>query len=104
VRVELTSAAIRDLASIDAWYAERVEPELLDRWRAAVEEISITLARHAEIGTVIRSSIAPNGALRSIRMPAPFGAHRVFYVLEPTQVRVLRVLHEARERERWIPT
>jgi plasmid stabilization system protein ParE len=102
VKVDLTTAAIRDLASIDAWYAERAEPEVLIRWRDAAERAFESLTRHPEIGAVIPTSRKRLVELRSLRMPEPFHAYRAFYVLDSEQIRVLRVLHEARDRERWI--
>jgi plasmid stabilization system protein ParE len=102
VIVELSTAAIQDLQSIDTWYFERSGAQLLASWRDAAEEVLDTLARHPEIGAIIHGAARPLGTCRSVRMPGPFGAYRVYYALEPSVLRVLRVLHEARERKRWL--
>ncbi|MBL8898334.1 MAG: type II toxin-antitoxin system RelE/ParE family toxin [Planctomycetes bacterium] len=104
MKVDLTSTAIRDLSSIDARYAERVEAEMLSRWRMAAEHVFESLARHPEIGAVVPWSGTTRAEFRSLRMPEPCHAYRVFYVLETHQLRVLRVLHVARAPWRWTPS
>jgi plasmid stabilization system protein ParE len=90
VRVSFAESALRDLAGIQAWYADEGIPAVGERLVAAIFERVQMLADHPDIGRVVPEFEQP--VLRELIHP-PF---RIVYRRDASRVRIVRVWRSER--------
>jgi len=98
-RLSLTDAAVNDILEQADWYEQQADARLSDRWERAISQTLLRIIRNPRSGTLC--SLAAD-QLRGVRY-APvtgFAKQLVFYLVEKDELRVLRVIHGARDLER----
>jgi toxin ParE1/3/4 len=92
MRLVLRRQAKDDLREAFSWYEER-QPGLGDSFRAAVDSILSSIQEHPSMYPRVDHSIR-----RAATERFPFG---VFYRIDGDTIRVIAILHNARNPERW---
>jgi len=92
MRLVLRPQAKGDLDEAFHWYEER-QPGLGRSFRASVESILSSIREHPSMYPRVDSSIR-----RASTDRFPFG---IFYQIDGDTIRVIAILHNARNPERW---
>jgi toxin ParE1/3/4 len=101
-RVLKREAAKRDLVAQWVWYAENASIEIADRFIAAADLTTATLARQPDIGTPL---LVKKAALQGMRrFPVSDGFEKILLFYFPLQegIDLVRVVHSARDFGRLI--
>lgn len=92
MRLVLRPQAKRDLGEAFAWYEER-RPGLGDSFRASVEAALSLIQLHPQMFPRVDPSIR--------RAPTDQFPYGVFYRIDGDTIRVIAILHHARNPEHW---
>lgn len=94
----LTDAAVSDIQERGDWYEQRSGHALIRRWDNAVTAALIRIEKNPSSGAKCRFRADELQGIR--RMPiAGFPRHLIFYRAEEEEIRILRVVHGARDLE-----
>jgi plasmid stabilization system protein ParE len=94
----LTEVAVSDIQEQADWYKQRLDHALARRWEKEVTASLIRIEKNPRSGAKCAFSAYELQGIR--RMPiAGFPRHLIFYRAERVEVRVLRVIHGARDLE-----
>jgi toxin ParE1/3/4 len=95
-RVRRSQQALYDLAD-HYRYIRKGEPDSAERFLNAAEALFLKLGDMPGIGRVWKTPHPKLLRVRVLHLPAPFGHYLVFYREDKSRVRILRVLHDARD-------
>lgn len=95
MKVRLRASARRDLREIWEYSAVQHGEEAADAYLRDIDAALARLANYPELGTPC-AELGPN--LRTL----PVREHRLFYVVYPDRVSVVRVLHKAMDVQRHL--
>jgi len=96
IELRLTDAAVSDIQEQADWYEQRSGHELATRWENGVTAALIRIDKNPRFGAKCGFSSDELQGIR--RMPiAGFPTHLIFYRLEEEEIRILRVVHGARD-------
>lgn len=100
IKIRITELAAHAIVDQAAYYSTRQDELLAARWEIAVEQAIESLLKMPERGSLCHFDSARLKALRRISV-AGFPQHLVFYqyIRGPRIVRVVHVLHGARDLE-----
>lgn len=100
IRVRITELAAQAIVDQADYYSGRQDDLLAARWENAVAQAVESLLNMPERGSLCRFSSARLKALRRIPVPG-LPQHLVFYqyIRDPRLIRVVHVLHGARDIE-----
>jgi toxin ParE1/3/4 len=96
VKVIVKEAAEDDILRQIEWYAERGFPDVARRFQAATQIAFQTLATMPEAGAPKRIENPILAGLRSWPIKG-FDEFRVYYLAQPREVAIVRVLHGKRD-------
>jgi toxin ParE1/3/4 len=98
IELRLTHAAVSDMQEQADWYEQRSGHELASRWENGVTAALIRIEKNPRSGAKCGFS---SDELQGIcRMPiAGFPRHLIFYRAEKEGIRILRIVHGARDLE-----
>jgi plasmid stabilization system protein ParE len=98
VELRLTDVAVNDIQEQADWYNQRSGHALARRWENEVTAALIRIERNPRSGAKCGFSADELQGIR--RMPiAGFPRHLIFYRVEKEEIRILRVVHGARDLE-----
>jgi plasmid stabilization system protein ParE len=98
VEFRLTDAAVSDIQEQADWYEQRSGHALAQRWEKKVTAALIRIEKNPRSGAKCGFSAHELQNIR--RMPiAGFARHLIFYRAEEVEIRILRVVHGARDLE-----
>jgi plasmid stabilization system protein ParE len=98
VELRLTEVAVSDIQEQADWYERRSGPALARRWENEVTAALIRIEKNPRSGAKCGFSADELQGIR--RMPiAGFPRHLIFYRAEASEIRILRVVHGARDLE-----
>jgi toxin ParE1/3/4 len=96
--LRLTDVAVSDIQEQAEWYLQRSDRALARRWENEVTAALIRIEKSPGSGAKCGFSAIELQDLR--RMPiAGFPRHLIFYRAEKEEIRILRVVHGARDLE-----
>ena len=95
MKVRLRARARRDLREILDYSVIQHGEEVADSYLRDIDAALARLGNYPELGTP-RADLGPD--LRSL----PVREHRIFYIVYPDRVSVLRVLHKAMDVQRHL--
>ncbi len=96
--LRLTDVALNDIQEQAGWYEQRSGQSLARRWEYEVTAALIRIERNPRSGAKCRFSAEELQSIR--RMPITgFPRHLIFYRAEEKEIRILRVVHGARDLE-----
>jgi toxin ParE1/3/4 len=97
-RIALSELAAADILEQADWYQAEANRKLAERWETAVTSTLLRIARLPRSGAPCR--FKANELRGTRRVPiAGFPMHLLFYQLQEDEIRVLRVVHGARDLE-----
>jgi len=97
-RITFSDLAVADVLEQADWYQTRADRKLAQRWEKAVTSTLLRIARVPHAGVPCRFKAEELRGTR--RLPvAGFPMHLVFYQFKEDEIRVLRVVHGARDLE-----
>ena len=98
VELRLTDAAVSDIQEQADWYEQRSGRALAQRWENEITAALIRIQKNPRSGAKCGFSAHELQGIR--RMPiAGFPRHLIFYRAEEEEIRILRVVHGARDLE-----
>jgi toxin ParE1/3/4 len=98
VELRLTDVAVSDIQEQADWYEQRSSYALARRWEHAVTAALIRIEKNPRSGA--RCGFRTAELQGILRMPiAGFPRHLIFYRVEKEEIRILRVVHGARDLE-----
>lgn len=96
--IRLTDVAVNDILEQADWYEQRSDHALARRWENKVAAALIRIEKNPRSGA--RCGFRTEELQDVRRMPiAGFPKHLIFYRAEDEEVRILRVIHGARDLE-----
>jgi plasmid stabilization system protein ParE len=96
--LRLTDAAVSDIQEQASWYEHRSGHALARRWENEVTAALIRIEKNPRSGA--KCSFSADELQGTRRMPiAGFPRHLIFYRAEEEEIRILRVVHGARDLE-----
>jgi plasmid stabilization system protein ParE len=81
-----------DIADAVAWFRDR-SPELLERFRAEFETVYASIVEHPDMYPIVHRKLH-----RALLRRFPYS---VFYLVEPSAILILAVMHQARDQSNW---
>ena len=100
VAVSISDRAENDLINQYRWYADNASEEIAERFLAAFQQTTDSLARMPQLGR-LRWFRAPElFDMRSFALRKPFESHLVFYKATATEISIERVMHGSRDLSR----
>jgi toxin ParE1/3/4 len=94
----LTEAAAADIIEQADWYESQADGRLAERWEKAVTAAALRILRNPHSGSPCKFSPTELHGIRRTSISG-FSKHLLFYIVEDNKVRILRVLHGARDLE-----
>jgi plasmid stabilization system protein ParE len=91
-RFILRPRAERDIQSVFDWY-ESQQPTLGDEFKASLRERLLTIREFPESAPIIHRDVR-----RAVVSRFPY---LIFFVVQPTRVAVLAILHQSRDPNVW---
>jgi len=96
--LRLTDVAVSDIQDQADWYEQRSGHVLTRRWESQITAALIRIEKNPRSGAKCGFSADELQGIR--RMPiAGFPRHLIFYRAEEEEIRILRVVHGARDLE-----
>ncbi len=97
-RITFSDLAVADVLGQADWYQTKADRKLAQRWEKAVTSTVLRIVKMPHAGTRCRFTADELHGTR--RLPvAGFPMHLVFYQFQEGEIRVLRVVHGARDLE-----
>jgi toxin ParE1/3/4 len=96
--LRLTDVAVSDIQEQAAWYGQRSGDDLAKRWENEVTAALIRIEKNPRCGAKCGFSADELQNIRRIPITG-FPRHLIFYRSEKEEIRILRVLHGARDLE-----
>jgi toxin ParE1/3/4 len=97
-RITFSDLAMADVLEQADWYQVRAGSKLAQRWEKAVTSTLLRIARAPHAGAPCRFREDQLRGTRRLAI-AGFPRHLVFYQFREDEIRVLRVVHGARDLE-----
>lgn len=98
LRLILADAAVGDIIEQSDWYAQHAGGRLSERWERAVSQAVLRVLRNAHSGSLCRFKAPELHGVRRVLI-AGFPKHLMFYGATKQEVRILRIIHGARDFE-----
>jgi plasmid stabilization system protein ParE len=103
VTLHRTAVFIADVERQYEWYAVHANPEIADRYLAAVEATCALIAAHPRIGPLANCTHPRLAGWRFLTVLRPFQRHLVFYEITADTVVLRRAMHGHRDLPRRLP-
>ena len=97
-RIAFSDMAVADVLEQSDWYRAQADMKLAQRWEKAVTSTLLRIAKVPHAGAPSRFKADELRGTRWLPV-AGFPMHLVFYRFREDQIRVLRVVHGARDLE-----
>jgi toxin ParE1/3/4 len=98
IELRLTDAAVSDIQEQADWYEQCSDNALARQWENQVTAALVRIEKHPRSGAKCGFSATELQGVR--RSPiSGFPKHLIFYRLEEEEIRILRVVHGARDLE-----
>jgi toxin ParE1/3/4 len=98
LRLEISEAAANDILEQADWYAIRADEQLAVRWERAVTATVLHVLDYPHAAPIATFKNPKLSEIRRIPVE-DFPRHQVFYRVTETAIKIVRVLHGARDLE-----